>query len=308
MEIHLEAVERLRFADRTPVRAASGIAPFGDGFLVVQDDSTHAAWLHGDDVTAVRLLPAVDGLDLFDEASGTKHLKPDLEAACAIEVAGAPALLALGSGSSPHRMRWSCVRLRDGRPSAVGADLTVLYGAVADALSVRPELLNMEGACVVGDSLRWYHRGLPSAGLPSGSVDLHLSQAVAAVLGQEDVASMTVTNPRSYDLGEVAGIGLAVTDAVALPGGSILLSAAAEDSPNPRDDGPVVASALVRLDGPAVVDVTSLPQVDGRVSKVEGLMVLDAGATQVRLLAVVDVDDPAAPSLAIRLGVRGLAG
>jgi hypothetical protein len=113
-----------------------------------------------------------------------------------------------------------------------------------------------------------------------------------------------VTNPRNYDLGHVEGVGLAVTDAVVLPDGSILVSAAAEDSPNPRDDGPVVGSALVRLDGCAVTDVTALPLVGGAVSKVEGLMVLGAGEHQAQLLAVVDADDPDAPSLAMRLGVR----
>ena len=55
--------------------------------------------------------------------------------------------------------------------------------AVAAALSLDAEHLNLEGACLVGDALRWFHRGLPSAGLPSGSVDIDLSTALAAVLG-----------------------------------------------------------------------------------------------------------------------------
>ena len=60
----------------------------------------------------------------------------------------------------------------------------------------------------------------------------------------------------------------------------------------------------MRLDGDAVEDVTPLPLVDGRVSKVEGLMLLDADdARTLRLLAVVDVDDPPFPSLAVRLRV-----
>ena len=112
-----------------------------------------------------------------------------------------------------------------------------------------------------------------------------------------------MSNPRHYDLGEVHGVGLGITDAVALPGGAVLVSAAAEDSPNPRDDGPVVASALVRIDGDVVADVTPLPLVDGRVCKVEGLMLLDTDQAHTRLLAVVDVDDPGSPSLAVRLRV-----
>lgn len=95
MDIELESVERLRLADGSPVRAASAVAPFGEGFLVVQDDAAHGAWFRGGSASAVRLLPAVDGHDVFDEASRTKQLKPDLEAACALDVEGVPALLML---------------------------------------------------------------------------------------------------------------------------------------------------------------------------------------------------------------------
>ena len=305
MHIEVETAEPLSFPDGAPVRAASGVAPLGDGFLVVQDDATHAAWVTGESVTAVRLLPQVEGRDVFDEKSGTKHLKPDLEAACQVSVDGRPAVLVLGSGSSERRMRWSLLRLQDGHPHSVAADLTPLYAVVSGALDVEPDELNLEGASVVGERLRWYHRGLPSAGLPSASVDLGLEAAVAAVLGEADPLAVSVSEPRHYDLGEVQGVGLAVTDSVVLPDGAILLSAAAEDSPNARDDGPVVGSALVRLEGDRVADVTDLPRVGGGVTKVEGLTLLGTDGGVVQLLAVVDGDDPAQPSLAVRLRVEG---
>ena len=51
------------------------------------------------------------------------------------------------------------------------------------------------------------------------------------------------------------------------------------------DDGPVVASALVLVDGDTELDVSRIPEVDGRVAKVEGLALhgplLDAGASAV---------------------------
>jgi hypothetical protein len=303
VQIEVESVERLRFGDSSPVRAASAVAPLGDGHLVVQDDATHAAWVRDGSVKAVRVLPAVDGLELFDEASGTKHLKPDLEAACVLDVDGAPAVLVMGSGSLGARMRWSLLRLVDGRPVAHVVDMASLYADAAAALSVPADVLNMEGACVVDGVLRWYHRGLPAAGAATGSVDLDPAAAAAAALGRDSPSSVAVRNPRHYDLGEVDGVGLGITDAVALPDGTVLLSAAAEDSPNPRDDGPVVASALVRLDGYAVDDVAPLPLIEGRICKVEGLMMLESDQADVRLLAVVDVDDAGSPSLAVRLRV-----
>lgn len=286
------------------MRAASAVVAFAGGFLVVPDDATHAAWFRGSSVTAVRLLPPTGGHELFSDATGTKHLKPDLEAACHLTVEGGPAALIMGSGSSPARMRWVLLRLEHGEPRPHVADMTPLYASVADALSLRPEDLNLEGVCVVGDVLRWYQRGLPSAGLPSGSVDLDLHTAVAAALGQVGPAAVAALEPRTYDLGAVAGVGLAITDVVTLPDGTLLASAAAEDTPNPRDDGPVVASCLVRLDDTAVREVIPLPPVEDSVIKVEGLMVLEGYQDGALLLAVADVDDPDAASLATRVRVR----
>jgi hypothetical protein len=304
VEIELEGVEPLRLADDSPVRAASAVAPLGDGYLVVQDDATHGVWFREGSGSAVRLLPAVEGLEVFDEASGTKHLKPDLEAACQVIVDDRAALLVMGSGSSPHRMRWSLLTLDGVTPQHEAVDMTPLYGAVAEALSVDPDALNLEGACVLDRTLRWFHRGLPSAGWPSGSVDLDLDEALGAVLGRTPPGSVRPTGPHHYDLGDADGVGLAVTDAVLLPGGKILLSAAAEDSPNARDDGPVVGSALVLLRDRTVEVRAPLPLVHGEVPKVEGLMVLEAGDHSARLLAVIDDDDTQTPSLALRLHVR----
>jgi hypothetical protein len=192
MEVEVLGAERLRFSDGAPVRAASAVLPFGEGHLVVSDDATHAAWFRTGTATLVRLVPPVNGHEVFDEASGTKHLKPDLEAACQVEVGGAPAALVMGSGSSPARMRWCLLRLEDGRPNVVVADMTQVYAAAAAALGIDHELLNLEGACIVGDVLRWFNRGLPSAGLPSGSVDIDVSSVLAATLGDREPAELTV--------------------------------------------------------------------------------------------------------------------
>ncbi len=304
MYIEVVSFEPLWFDDGAPVRSASAAVPFAGGFLVVPDDATHAAWFRGPSVTAVRLLPPTGGHDLFSDATGTKHLKPDLEAACHLTVEDGPAALIMGSGSSPARMRWVLLQLEHGDPRPRVADMTPLYASVADALSVRPEDLNMEGACVLGDVLRWYHRGLPSAGLHSGSVDMDLRTTVAAVLGRAEPTTVAVTGPRTYDLGAVAGVGLAITDVVALHDGTLLASAAAEDSSNPRDDGPVVASCLVRLDDNTVTEVVPFPLVGGNIIKVEGLMVLEEHQDGAQLLAVADVDNPDAASLATKIRIR----
>ncbi|TFV85980.1 hypothetical protein [Blastococcus sp. CT_GayMR16] len=304
MLVSVDDVRSLRFSDGTPVTAASGIAPLGDGWLICQDDATFAAWRRAAEITPVRVLPPVEGHDTFSEARGTKRLKPDLEVACPVEVDGEPAVLLLGSGSTSRRMRGVLVQLSDGRPVAQAADLDRLYERVAQRLGLPLEHLNLEGAARHDGTVRWFNRGNLAAGVRSASVDLSLEELVAAAIHRTGGGSVQVRHPRGYDLGSVGGVGLAVTDAITLPDGRMLLSAAAEDTPNAVDDGPVVASALVLVDGDSVVDVAPIPQVDGHVHKVEGLALSRLRPDEVHLLAVVDGDDPGTPSVELDLRVR----
>lgn len=301
MDVHVESVRPLRFDDGRPVRSASGVAVLGRGLLVVQDDANHAAWWREDGISPVRLFPAQGGLDVFGDDTGTKHLKPDLEAACPLDLEGGAVLL-LGSGSSPARTRCAVVRHGEPRPEVAVADLAPVYRAVATALDLDHDLVNVEGACVMGESLRWFQRGLPAGGVPSASVDLALADVLAAVRGELDPGSVVVAAPVRHELGEVAGHGLAVTDAVAV-GTRVLVSAAAEATDDPREDGPVAGSVLATIHGGAVVDAAPVPEVAGRVRKVEGLTVLDHHDHGVRVLAVVDADDPQEASLALHLRV-----
>ncbi|MBW3628879.1 MAG: hypothetical protein KY464_06235, partial [Gemmatimonadetes bacterium] len=157
---------------------------------------------------------------------------------------------------------------------------------------------NLEGACVVDGALRWFQRG--AASLPSSSVEVDLDALLAVFAAPGEVPLGAV---RSYDLGTEKGVVLAVTDALAMSDGTVLVSAAAEDTPNPYDDGPVVATALAVLHGDGVGALCALPEVGGRVLKVEGLALRSADETGLELLAVVDADDPDEPSAALVLRV-----
>jgi hypothetical protein len=294
MRVEIVGSAALRFEDGSVVRAASGIARYGDGWLVVQDDTTHGCIWSDEAGRPIRLFAPVRGHDVFDEASGTKELKPDLEAVVALPDGRA---LALGSGSTPARMR--CVLLS--ADSVLVAGLAPLYARVADALDVPPDQLNLEGATVVGEVLRWFQRGLPSAGAPSASVDIPLDSLLGLAAGAP--SAMRVSGVRRYDLGTVAGVGLAITDAVTVSDRLVLVSAAAEDSPSTYDDGPVVGSALALLDGDRLVDLVELPLLDGAVAKVEGLALAGRRDDVLDLVAVVDADDPAVPSLLLELEI-----
>ena len=302
LRVEVQGVRRLHFDDGSGVRAASGVAPLGDGWLVAQDDAAHAAWLRDGRVERVRLVPSIGGHDVFSSTAGTKHLKPDFEAACPVEHDGEPAVLVLGSGSTPARMRAALVTL-DPEPTVALADLSPLYVRVAEVLQLAIEDLNLEGASRKEGVLRWFARGNLNAGIPSASVDLELAELMAAVTGRASAEAVRVQRPVRYDLGSVDSVGLTVTDAVALPDGRTLIAAAAEDTPNAVDDGPVVASAVALLDGDDLLSIAVLPEVDGEVAKVEGLAIMEAGSEGARLLAVVDDDDPDVASLALTLRV-----
>ena len=334
MRVEVERETPLWFAPGSPVRAASAIAAFGDGWLVAQDDAAHAAWLRPGGITAVRVVETVEGHDTFSSVEGTKHLKPDFEAAVAVVLGGRGGVLLLGSGSTPARMRASLVT---GPGAYATVDLTAVYRRVAEALGIPLERLNLEGAARVGNRLRWFQRGNSAAGVPSASVDVDLPALLAHLAagsparaeakpaeqakpaghaghaGHAEHAEhaeqggqarlVEVGGVRRYDLGAVRGVALAVTDVVALPDGRLLVAAAAEDTPNAVDDGPVVGAALALLDDERVLAVAAVPDAASGPYKIEGLAVRGPAPDGVSLIAVVDADDPLAASSRLDLRV-----
>jgi hypothetical protein len=192
VRVEIRGASALWFGAGSPVRAASAIAPFGDGWLVAQDDATHAAWLRPAGIQPVRVADPVEGHETFGSAEGTKHLKPDFEAAA--EVPGG--VLLLGSGSTAARMRASLVTLAPAGPAFTLADLAQVYRRVARALGLGAEQLNLEGACRVGDRLRWFQRGNSAAGVPSGCADVDLTALLAAVTGAASPDAVGVGDAR----------------------------------------------------------------------------------------------------------------
>jgi hypothetical protein len=305
--VHVEVVatHRLWFGPDDPVRAASAVTAIAGGWFVVQDDANHAAWWDATSgrIDRVRLFPPVEGLDVFGDADGTKHRKPDLEAACTVTTADGDVVVALGSGSLPARTRGVLVEVGpEDTLAAVAAELAPLYGRVAAALGIDVARLNLEGACLVGGQLRWFQRGHGGLGIASASVDVPCAALVAALRGQHDPASIEPAAVRRYDLGVLEGLALAITDAEVLDDGRVVVAATAEDAPDAIADGPVVGSVLGLLTDDQV-QVVPLPPDVAR-CKVEGLASMGTSAGGQRMLAVVDDDDPTVASLAFELLLR----
>jgi hypothetical protein len=66
------------------------------------------------------------------------------------------------------------------------ADLTTLYYRVGRALEVPEARRNLEGACVMGDDLRWFQRGHRRRSLVDASVDVDLTALLDAIAGDAD--------------------------------------------------------------------------------------------------------------------------
>ncbi len=229
--------------ERPHLAAASGLVRVGEWLYVVADDENFIGVFPAQGEGAGRRLFFDDSALPRDQAA-RKAAKPDREALAHLPAEAWPphgALLALGSGSTPRRRRGAVWPL-DAQGSASAPrilDLAPLYLALERQL---PDL-NLEGAAVVGDSLRLLQRGNGRAGV-NAVIDLDLSGVCEQASRSQSLPVDLVRGIQRHDLGTQGGVRLTFTDASPLPDGRLVFSAVAEDCPDTYRDGPVIAAAL----------------------------------------------------------------
>lgn len=285
--IHIRdlAVEGTLASGHAFLSAASGMTINGDRLCVVADDAHCLALFTLGDAAPGRLVELIAG-DLPSDAAQRKRTKPDFEILVALAgpgpATGGDRLLAMGSGSTPRRMRGVIVDLAAGgeAPDVRPIDLRPLFAALVPLV---PEL-NVEGALVRGERLLLFNRG--NMQRPASHI---LEVPLAAALGGGPIKASVA---KELTLPEVGGVPLAVTDACALDNGHILLSAVAEATEDSYADGALTGAAIVVLDGD--LGLLAVEPIDPPL-KVEGIA---ARETQdgVALLCVTDADDPARAS------------
>ncbi|MEQ1501025.1 MAG: hypothetical protein ABMB14_02290 [Myxococcota bacterium] len=276
------------------VRAASALVAHRGGWVVAQDDVLAAAVITELDATLVLLPTEPDGMRSFDARLGTKHRKPDLEAAVVLPDGR---LVLLGSGSTAMRER--VYAIRDDEVTVVTA--SELYAALREALG--PAIaLNIEGAVATGDVLRLLQRGNGAGGV---NAELRIPLAwLAERLGHLDhPRPPPPVEVRRWALGTLGGLPLSFTDGVGIGPEAWVYAAAAEDSPNTVDDGAVTGSAFGVVSG-GDARWTPIVDRDGRVVplKAEGIA---PGTAPGEWWVSTDADDPDAPAELIRLAVTG---
>lgn len=263
------------------VAAGSGLCRLGRRLILLADDRRHLVRYdldHPGPGERLALLPGDTG-----EAED-KAVKADLEALTPVP----GGLLAVPSGSRPHRCRGALLPTvgEDLAGPALAVDFTPLFAHLATLI---PEL-NLEGAALVGGRLHLLQRH--SGRGPNALVTVDWAAAREAIARGAPVPAAALLDLAELALPELAGVPLGFTDALALPDGTILFTAAAEDAPDAYEDGRCVGSAVGLLERGAVVCTEPLSGDD----KIEGLALGEATPGALDLLLVADLDDPARPT------------
>jgi hypothetical protein len=296
------------------VRAGSGLAWWGDLLAVVQDDTRVVALVDPDTAAALPLLlPADEGIRIFEPARGNKQRKLDFESAFSLTLHNEHHLIALGSGSTPARE--TLLRLRCPVGERPHTDLTPeliplprLYRLLRETTAFSGSELNLEGAAPLPDgSLMLFQRGngAPVGDLLPVSATARIPlQALLALLDAPDTAPLPELREIEQHQFPPApqGATYSFTDA-AWTGDRLTYIAVAECSPNSYDDGEVVGSIVGWHDAQGW-HCTQLQDSDGSLllDKPEGLAPTRDGSGD--LWMVTDNDDPSRPSELLRVALR----
>lgn len=259
--------------------AASGIALRAGQLYVVADDELELAVYTRAGLRTASIPLRAGALPL--DPLQRKASKPDFEALLTLPD---DSLLALGSGSSPRRMRGAWVRFDQTHPTVHDVDLTDLYAALTREHSE----LNIEGGAVLDDTLYLCSRG-NGALRDNALIALCLARVCETLARSHALDAASLLRTHRVSLGELAGTPLSLTD-LAVGADRLLFSAAAEASPNTYDDGVCTGSVLGTIS--TAGEVRDALRVAQRL-KVEGVCA-DHSQRALRLFLVADADDPQA--------------
>lgn len=287
--ITLSKVRELKLSAAAPGRllhlsAASGLVCLNSFNYVVADDEIHLGVFRANSSNPGHLIRLLDG-ELPASKSDRKKQKPDFEALTLLPAYGDyphGALLALGSGSRPNRRLGTLLGL-DAQGAVHGSPQVVDLSPILASLDDEFPALNIEGAVVSGAELRLFQRG-NKRHAENAIVRFQLSAFLNA-LNSERTGAIKPTTINKFDLGQIDGIPFCFTDAAALPDGSMVFTAVAEDTNDSYNDGACAGAAV----GIADNELRCLHRLE-RPYKVEGVDARMEGSV-VRLLLVTDADD-----------------
>ncbi len=296
--ISLSTVKALTLAnpshkDRHPhLSAASGLVQVGGRLYVVADDENHLGLFLRDGDDHGELVPLFSG-DLPLELEERKAAKPDLEVLTLVPPSKkfpSGALLALGSGSKDARHRGAIISFNSQGElgTAEVIDLAQLYHDLKKEIGK----INIEGAVIIEKDIILFQRGNKKNKL-NATIRFPLKQFYQYVLASDKKAKHKLTAiVTPYELGEIGGVPLCFTDATPLPDGTIIFTAAAENTSDAYLDGQCMGSIIGVINGTG--DLHSTSAID-KLIKAEGIEAQLINDT-IHLLLVTDADDASAPA------------
>lgn len=296
--ISLSKVKALTLAnpsqkDRHPhLSAASGLVQVGSRFYVVADDENHLGLFLIDGNDHGELIPLFSG-DLPLELEERKAAKPDLEVLTLIPPSKKfpdGALLALGSGSKEARHRGAIISFNTrGDLGAVEIiDLAQLYHELKKEIGK----INIEGAVIIEKDIILFQRGNKKNKL-NATIRFPLKQFYQhALAGDKKTKHKLDLTVMPHELGEIEGVLLCFTDATPLPDGTIIFTAAAENTSDAYLDGQCMGSIIGVINSAGNLHSTSTIDKLIKAEGIEAQLINDT----IHLLLVTDADDASAPA------------
>lgn len=265
--------------------AASGLVRIGSTLYVVADDEHSLGVFELAANRPGRLVRLFEN-ELPTDPAQRKAAKPDFEALTTLPAfEGYPfgCLLALGSGSRASRQRAALWGL-DAHGQLAGAVRELDMAPLYEPLRHRFADLNLEGAFVAAGDLCLLQRG--HRGSPVNACVRFAWQGVERWL--RGVGPVPAARSISeIELGGLGGVPWCLTDGAALPDGSWVFCAAAEDTSDAYADGRCMGSAVGVVS--AAGDLMRLEPL-ALVCKAEGIA-LASDDPRPELLLVTDADD-----------------
>lgn len=264
--------------------AASGLVCLNSFNYVVADDELHLGVFRANSSEPGHLIRLFEG-ELPACKADRKKQKADFEALTLLPSYGDypyGALLAFGSGSRPNRRLGALLGL-DAQGAVRGSPQVVDCSPILASLDGEFPALNIEGAVVSGAELRLFQRGNQRHS-ENAIIRFQLSTFLDA-LSSEQTAAITPLAINTFDLGQIEGIPICFTDAAALPDGTMVFTAVAEDTDDNYNDGACAGAAVGIVDN----ELQCLYPLE-RPYKVEGVNARVEGDV-IRLLLVTDADD-----------------
>jgi hypothetical protein len=236
---------------------------------------------------------------LFDDCHGNKSSKLDLESALCLPDGR---LLAFGSGATAAREQLVVLSPSGGARLCDGA---TLYAALRSAADFSGGELNIEGAVLANETIRFFQRGNASASARNAVGDISLGAFLQWLDGNG--APPSLLGVCQIDLGDAYGVRFGFTDATVTGDGRIAFLACAEDSANAVADGPIVGCrfGLISSDEVSMTDIVDAT--GERVTlKLEGIESRPADAGHFDVVS--DADRADAPALLGTLAVTDSRG